>query len=413
MDRLLLLIPSTTYNTHEFIEAAERLRAEVVVASERRQVLEAAVPEKMLALDLYDLERAVEQIAEHARRWPIGAVVGVDDHTALLAAMAHQALGIASANSPESVRAAGNKLLLRTALSNAGLASPAFTAHEVAADPRPLASTISYPCVLKPLFLAASRGVIRADDEDGFAEAWVRIEQLLARPVVRRRGGDDAGRILVEDYIPGIEVALEGLLSGGELDVLALFDKPDPLEGPYFAETLYITPSALAPELQEQIAATTEAAASALGLREGPVHAELRINDKGIFVVECAARSIGGLCSRILRFGAGISLEELVLGHLLGRAPDAHLQREERAGGVMMLPVPSKGVLREVRGADGARLVDQVEDVVITIPYGERVEPLPEGDRYLGFVFARGDSPRQVEEALRRAYRQLEVVIGP
>ena len=331
MDRLLLLIPSTTYNTHEFIEAAERLRANVVVASERRQVLEAAVPEKMLALDLYDLERAVEQIAERARRWPIGAVVGVDDHTALLAAMAHQALGIAH-NSLESVRAAGNKLLLRKALSNAGLASPTFAVHEVAADPRPLASTISYPCVLKPLFLAASRGVIRADDEDRFVEAWVRIEQLLARPEVRRRGGDDAGRILVEDYIPGTEVALEGLLSGGELDVLALFDKPDPLEGPYFAETLYITPSALARELQEQIAATTEAAASALGLREGPVHAELRINDKGIFVVECAARSIGGLCSRSLRFGAGISLEELVLRHLLGRAPDAHLQLVERAG---------------------------------------------------------------------------------
>ena len=208
------------------------------------------MPEKMLALDLYDLERAVEQIAERARRWPIGAVVGVDDHTALLAAMAHQALGIAH-NSLESVRAAGNKLLLRKALSNAGLASPTFAVHEVAADPRPLASTISYPCVLKPLFLAASRGVIRADDEDRFVEAWVRIEQLLARPEVRRRGGDDAGRILVEDYIPGTEVALEGLLSGGELDVLALFDKPDPLEGPYFAETLYITPSALARELQE------------------------------------------------------------------------------------------------------------------------------------------------------------------
>ena len=201
--------------------------------------------------------------------------------------------------------------------------------------------------------------------------------------------------------------------TAGELRVLGLFDKPYPLEGPYFAETLYITPSALSIERQKEIAATVTAAARAIGLREGPVHAELRINESGVFVVECAARSIGGVCSRVLRFGVGVSLEELVLRHALGMPVAGQVadQEEEEAGGVMMLPVPRRGVLREVRGQDGARLVAHIEEVVISIPPNTQVEPLPEGDRYLGFMFARGGSAEIVEKALRQAFRQLEVVI--
>ncbi len=394
--------------------AATSLGIQVVVASDRRQVVESVFAGGTLAVEnFYDTERTVEQIVEHARRWPLRACIGIDDHGSLLAALACEALGIPHA-SATAVRAAGNKLLLRRALSAAVVPSPAFRLIWVDSDPQREGLSTRYPCVLKPVFLTASRGVIRADDEEAFGRAFSRIKSLLADSKVADRGGGEAARqILVEEYIPGIEVALDGLLTAGELRVLALFDKPDPLEGPYFAETLYITPSSLPTERQEEIAETVAAAARAIGLREGPVHAELRINNSGVFVIECAARSIGGVCSRVLRFGTGISLEELVLRHALGTPMSVAAEEGAGggAGGVMMLTVPRQGVLRGVRGQDGARMVAHIEDVVISIPPDTQVEPLPEGDRYLGFMFARGGSAEIVEKALRQAFRQLEVVI--
>ena len=397
--------------------AATSLGIQVVVASDRRQVVESVFAGGTLAVEnFYDTERTVEQIVEHARRWPLRACIGIDDHGSLLAALACDALGIPHA-SATAVRAAGNKLLLRRALSAAVVPSPAFRLIWVDSDPQREGLSTRYPCVLKPVFLTASRGVIRADDEKAFGRAFSRIKSLLADSKVADRGGEAARQILVEEYIPGIEVALDGLLTAGELRVLALFDKPDPLEGPYFAETLYITPSSLPTERQVEIAETVAAAARAIGLREGPVHAELRINNSGVFVIECAARSIGGVCSRVLRFGTGISLEELVLRHALGTPMSVAAEEGAggraggRAGGVMMLSVPRQGVLRGVRGQDGARMVAHIEDVVISIPPDTQVEPLPEGDRYLGFMFARGGSAEIVEKALRQAFRQLEVVI--
>jgi biotin carboxylase len=268
--------------------------------------------------------------------------------------------------------------------------------------------------VLKPLVLSASRGVIRADGPDAFVAAWRRIEAILHEARAERRPTDPEGRrcLLVEGFVPGVEVALEGLLRGGRLEVLALFDKPDPLDGPFFEETLYVTPSRQPALAQARVAELVGAAARALGLAEGPVHAELRLGAEGPVVLEVAARSIGGLCGRTLRFGAGVSLEEVVIAHAM-RRPLPPLARERRAAGVMMLPIPNAGVLREVRGLDRARAVAGVEDVVITIPEGREVRPLPEGDAYLGFAFARGERPDEVEAALREAHRRLEVEIRP
>ena len=403
----MLILPTSTCNIHEFMVAAGRLDTDVVIASDLQPVL--APPAGVLELALDEPDRAVAQIAEYSRQWPVSAVIGANDHAALLAAMACEALGIPH-NTPDSVRAAGNKLLLRQKLAPSSLPSPGFEVVDLEADVGAVAARAGYPCVLKPVFLTASRGVIRADDARGFAAAFERIRGILTQPGVARRGGEASRSILVEEYVPGIEVALEGLLDAGRLRVLALFDKPDPLEGPYFAETLYVTPSRLDAETQAAIARHVEEAAAVLGLREGPVHAELRLNEQGIFVIELAARAIGGLCSRILEFGAGISLEELILRHALGQPVDA-LELTGTAGGVMMLPVPARGRLRAVDGTDGARLVPGVEDVVITIPPGQEVQPLPEGDRYLGFIFARGEDPAKVETALRRAYAQMNVVI--
>jgi biotin carboxylase len=307
------------------------------------------------------------------------------------------------------VRATRDKHLARQRLKGSGIKVPEFWRFSTSEDPAAASQRVTYPCVLKPTFLSASRGVIRSDDEKEFVVAFERLQHLLDEPAVREKGGDAAGWILVESFIVGTEVALEGLLTQGELKTLALFDKPDPLEGPFFEETLYVTPSRLPAEVQSQIQHSAASTAARLGLREGPVHAELRVNDEGVWPLEMAARSIGGLCSRALRFGAGISLEELILRHALRMDLDA-MERERKAAGVMMIPIPRAGILRSFT-AESARKVPGVEELVQSIPLGQALLPLPEGSRYLGFIFARAATPAEVEAALREAHGRLEIVI--
>ena len=404
--RVLLLVPTTSYRIGDFLSAAERLGVAVTVGSDRRQVLEEYSGGGTVTLEFMDVSRGVAQIVGFGRDYPLTAIVGVDEETTLLAAMASQALGLRH-NTPESVKAAGNKHRFRTRLANSGLLAPRFTLFSVDDDPVREGRNSFYPVVLKPLALAASRGVIRANDPTQFASAFRRISAILEQT----EGHGEARRhILAEEYVPGDEVALEGLLDDGHLTVLALFDKPDPLEGPYFEETLYVTPSRLPVDVQDAIAATVTSAITTLGLREGPIHAEMRVNDKGVWLIEVAARSIGGFCSRALRFGPHGRLEDLILRHALGR-PVPAVELERPASGVMMIPIPAPGLLRRVSGIEAACALADVDDVTIGVPLGETLVPLPEGSRYLGFIFASGDTPEGVEAALRKAYRQLEFTV--
>ncbi|MBW8056706.1 MAG: ATP-grasp domain-containing protein [candidate division NC10 bacterium] len=411
MERLLLLMTTNTYRASAFIEAAQRLGVPVVVGSDREQILSAANPGGHLTLNFLAPEQASGAIVAFAKQYPIQAVVSADDDGAILAAMAAAALGLRH-NPVNAVTAARDKHRMRAVLAAAGLPSPHSTLVSIDEDPEEAARRVSFPCVVKPLFLSASRGVIRADDPAQFVAAFQRVVAILRRPEVAVQGGALAQQILVETFIPGIEVAVEGLLSEGKLKVLALFDKPDPLEGPFFEETIYVTPSRHPAPVQQSVVACTAEAVHVLGLRHGPVHAELRVNDQGPWILEMAPRSIGGLCSRTLRFGAGISLEEMILRDAMGLEV-ASLEREGRAAGVMMIPIPQAGTLREVRGQDEARRVPGIEEIRITIPVGHEVVPLPEGTRYLGFIFARDDTPDRVEAALREAHRRLTFIISP
>ena len=314
----------------------------------------------------------------------------------MLAAAINTALGFSS-HPPEAAERARDKHLQRVACAAAGMPVPRFVLHAFGTTLPPL----GFPLVVKPLRLAASRGVIRADDGASLVAALTRVRAILA-------GLDD--RVLIEEFVPGFEVALEGLVSGGTLDVLALFDKPDPLDGPFFEESIYVTPSRLGDDLQQQVARVSQQGVSALGLRNGPVHAELRINDRGVWLIEMAARPIGGRCSAALRFGDGRSLEEIVIRHALG-LPLPALQRESEPSGVMMIPVPGPGVLREVQGVDAARAVPLITGVEITAHPGERLVPWPEGSRYPGFIFARGTTSAAVEAALRAAHERLRFTV--
>jgi biotin carboxylase len=404
MDRLLLLLPTTTYRTEDFLDAARTLGVDLVCASEKPSTFEAHAPDHLLTLDFADPDAAAASVAELAARRPLSAVVGVDDLTSVAAAAIAERLGL-RANAVAAVAAARDKYQMRQCLAAAGSPVPRFRRIALKDDPFQAARGVAFPCVLKPLALSASRGVIRANTVDQFIAAVRRVGALLQRPDVDVRG-EASQFLLAEEYIPGIEVALEGLLMGGTLHTLALFDKPDPLEGPFFEETIYVTPSRLPDTVQRAVQRVTAAACAALGLAEGPVHAELRVNDAGPWVLEVAARSIGGLCSRTLRFGTGMSLEEIILRHALGW-PIASLTRERRPAGVMMIPIPRAGRLAAVHGTDAAAAVVGIEEVAITAHVGQELVPLPEGWQYLGFLFARGDTPDAVEAALRDAHARL------
>ncbi|MBT3372617.1 MAG: ATP-grasp domain-containing protein [Rhodospirillaceae bacterium] len=403
--RLLLLVPTTSYRIGDFLQAAERLGVDVAVGSDQHSVLAQFSPGRTMTVDLMDLARGVSQIAGYHRDYPLAAIIGVDQETTLLAAKAGEALELRH-NAPASVEATGNKYRFRNRLANSGLPAPWFTLLDLADDPGGQARNMPYPVVLKPLALSASRGVIRANDPQQFLAARKRIEAILAGSGQR---GEAASHILVEAYIPGQEVALEGLLDAGELKVLALFDKPDPLEGPFFEETIYITPSRLPTGIQSDIAATVANGVATLGLRHGPIHAELRINAQGAWLIEVAARSIGGLCARALDFGGAGRLEDLIIRHALGiPATDGAAQT---ASGVMMIPIPCAGVLRQVDGLEAAAAVPGIQDITISIPLGDSLVPVPEGNRYLGFIFSNGATPDAVEAALRQAHGLLQFEI--
>ncbi len=402
---MLLLVPSATYRARAFMEAAHSLGVEVTVASDRRQAMSAALGDRALTVPLHRPQQAAEAIVRLAERTPLDAVVAVDDGGVVAAAIASERLGLVH-NAPAAAQAARDKLLMREALERSSVSQPGYRTAGPEADVAAVARAVGLPVVVKPVGLSGSRGVIRADDEAAAAAAAARIRIILGEA-----GEDPARPLLVERYVPGPEVALEGILRDGGLRPLALFDKPDPLEGPYFEERIYVTPSRLSEQRQQEVVALVAGAARALGLREGAVHAELRLGDGGPWVLELAARSIGGLCGRALRFGAGVSLEELVLRHALGRPLDG-LAREPAASGVMMIPVPRSGTLHEVRGQEVARATPGVVGLELTIAPGRPVVALPEGDRYLGFIFARGSEPEHVERALREAHAALQIDIA-
>lgn len=404
--RVLLLLTARSYRGEAFAQAARRLGVEVVPVVD----MQAPLAEHWgyrLGVDFNRPAAAIQRIVDDAAQRPVSAILAVDDSGVVLAAAAAQRLGLPH-NNPDAARAARDKFAMRTLMAAAGVPCPVFRRFAFDDDPAAVARQVDYPCVVKPLNLNGSRGVMRADSPAEFIPAVARLARILAQ----EPPGAARTHYLVEDFIPGREVALEGLLDQGKLTVLALFDKPDPLDGPFFEETIYVTPSRLPAAVQAAIADCAGRAAHALGLRMGPVHAELRVNDQGPWMLEVAGRSIGGLCGQTLRFDADQSLEELILRQACG-LPIPSTQRAGRASGVMMIPIPQAGILAGVDGVDAARAVPGIEEVTITARLHYPLGPLPEGDSYLGFIFARAERPGEVETALRAAHACLRFTVLP
>ena len=396
--RLLLFAAKLGYQIRVFEEAARRLGIDVQLVTDRCHILDDPWGDHALAVRFDDPHGSLEAITGS-----YDGIVAVADRPLYLAALVAQKLGIAF-HSPLSIQTSQNKHQAREAFRAAGLLVPTFRRLPISASPTGEGET--YPCVLKPLALSGSRGVIRANDPAEFRAAWHRIAKLLNSGEIRERRDEADGFIQIETYIPGREFAVEGLLTKGRLRVLAIFDKPDPLEGPFFEETVYVTPSRESVEVQARIVAAMERAVAAVGLSDGPLHGECRVNDAGVWVLEVAGRPIGGLCAKALSFNGGQPLEELVLRHALDGEFDAHL--DGPASGVMMIPVPGAGVLERVEGVERARQVPGITDVIITAKESERLVPLPEGNSYPGFIFARADSPSSVELSLHKAHTLIQ-----
>lgn len=420
MSRLLLFAAKLGYQTRSFDEAARRLGTDLVFVTDRCHQLDdpwgdRAIPVHFESPDgaAYDVMRFVRE-----RGLAIDGILALGDRPVVAAAYAARGLGVFY-NHPAAVAACRSKLRMREIFRDAGLRVPWFRALPLHPTPEPSLLGIAYPCVLKPLSLSASQGVIRANSRDEFLAAAARIRRLLESPEIQATREPHLQELLVEGYVPGAEVAVEGLLTEGRLRVLAIFDKPDPLEGPYFEETIYLTPSRLPESTQNEIVRVTADAAGALGLVHGPLHAEFRINEEGVWPLEVAPRPIGGLCARALRFVAessvsaeSISLEELLLRHALGLSGNAR-PREAAASGVMMIPVPKSGVLEKVEGEEGARAVPGITSLEITARLHDHIAAWPEGSSYLGFLFARGGSPEEAETAIRTAHGKLRFHLAP
>jgi biotin carboxylase len=410
MSRLLILASKLGYQTRSFAEAARRLGIEVVFASDRCHQLDDPWSDGAIAAHFDQPEATARQIVQQTLVRPIDGLIALGDRPTTTAAHVARALRI-SYNSPAAVENCRSKLRQREILRDAGLSVPGFFSFRLDKPVEKILPRVQFPCVVKPMRLAASQGVIRANNAEEFLLAVGRIKALLKSPEIQVTREEDLDRVLVERYISGTEVAVEGLLTRGKLRVLAIFDKPDPLEGPYFEETIYVTPSRQSEAMQERIVDCAAETVRALGLTHGPVHAEFRINESGPWILEASPRPIGGLCSRALRFGPDrILLEELLVRHAM-KLPGSDLDREDDASGVMMIPVPKTGVLERVDGEELARATPGVSDIQITARLHDFIAAWPEGSSYLGFIFARGNSAADLETALRNAHSDLKFEI--
>jgi biotin carboxylase len=417
--RVLLLSTTTGYQLRAFGEAAAKLGIELMFATDRCHTLDDPWQDQAVPVRFDDVEGSASAVAHAVHRKaqagtrPFDGVLAVGDRPVVLAAHVAQQFGLPG-NPPDAAAASASKLQTRARLAAAGLIAPWHFAVSSDADVREVASRARYPAVVKPVALSGSRGVIRADSPEEMIAAFTRTRRLLVRSDVRALRLESGQTVLVEGYVEGREYAVEGLLTSGTFRALAIFDKPDPLDGPFFEETVYVTPATLSRDEDEAIVREIDRAARALGLSHGPIHAECRLAPDGVFVIELAARPIGGLCSRVLRFGASgeISLEELLLRHACGQDVSA-FGREPSAAAVMMMPIPKRGIFKRVEHADEARAVPYVEDLHVTAKADQLLEPLPEGASYLGFIFARAPHPEEAEAAVRAAHRKLTFAIDP
>ena len=403
--RLLLVSHHNSYRIAPYIKAALNLGLEVTIASQGKHSLVTEVANG-LHIDFDDVNAAHKEILKENQKRPFTGILGSDDQTVELAAYAAKTLKLPH-NPPRAALYSHRKDLARAQLSLTGCPVPIHCLLDLNLPVKNQMAGLPWPCVIKPLNMSASRGVIRTNNKDEFITACERLRPIIADS----QEEFEQRHLLIEDYIDGIEIAYEGFLQNGELETITIFDKPDPLTGPYFAETIYVTPTALSDELQLSIKKVIQKACLAYGLRSGAIHAECRIDSENrIWILEVASRTIGGDCARVLD-NENFSIEELAILLAIGQPVTPYIA--EQARGVMMIPIRQKGLLKRVEGLLQASKIKHIDKIDIIIGEGHELIPLPEGNQYLGYIFASAESTEQVTAAIREAYALLKFVTAP
>ncbi len=402
---VLLIAPSGSYRIPPYIEAAKALGIGLLVVSNSKHSLVSEVA-KGISVDFDDLRLAREIILSEIKGLKILSVLATDDICVGLSSQIAQQLGLPQ-NNPSAARLTHRKDLAREALQLAGCNTPEFQVIKLI-DASNLSKSINYPVVIKPLSLSASRGVIRANDAAEFVQACRRIDSILE---YTGQSGYERNQVLVEAYLDGAEFAVEGIIIAGEFHLLMIFDKPEPLIGPFFEETYYLTPSQLESAQIQELINEVSRCCHAYNLTHGPVHAEARITQTGVVLLELAARTIGGQCGQLIEFSTCQKLEELVILGMCGIKPE--LPSSVESAGVLMIPVAKSGLLKRVEGMTDALQVEFIRDIEIHIQAGYELIPLPEGSSYLGFIFAQAPSYQQTYDALKKAYDKLNFVTQP
>lgn len=403
--RLLLISHHNSYRIASYIKAAKNLSLDVTIASQGKHSLVTEVADG-LHVNFDDTESALKEIIKENNKKPFAGILGSDDQTVELAAQAAKVLHLPH-NPPEAAQYSHRKDLARAKLTLADRNVPFHCLLNLTKPIKNQIIDLPLPCVVKPLNMSASRGVIRVDNTEQLKVACERLRPILAdSPNIFEQT-----HILIEAYIDGIEIAYEGYLQNKKLNTITIFDKPDQLTGPYFAETIYVTPSSLDNDLQLAIKMEIEKSCKAYGLVTGSIHAECRIDKNNkVWILEIASRTIGGDCARILD-NNNYSLEEMAI--LLSIGKNITIKKSKKARAVMMIPIKQKGLLKRVEGLSLANKVKHIDSIDIIINQGHELIPLPEGNQYLGYIFSSADTSEKATEAIRMAYDILTFITSP
>lgn len=407
---VLIISPGASYRLTPYLNAIKSLLYKAIIASDSDfSIVSADIVG--IRIDLGKPDKSLQRIFDAIASVNICAVIATDDATIEMANQVAKQL-LLPFNSEAAAKTSHRKDLARLCLSQYKqdhYKIPLFSILPLDRSEQSENQWAQFPAVVKPLSLSGSRGVIRVNQKNELDVALARVGNILHND--QTLAEYERNHVLIEAFIPGVEVAIEGLLQNGKFELITLFDKPDPLDGPYFEESYYITPSRQPEVVQQKIVAATQAVCEAYQLQEGPVHGEFRINQYGVWVLELAARTIGGQCARILQFATGVSLEEMVLKNKL-RLP-VQYNTDIKGAGILMIPTPGSGILKRVEGLSQASKVENIVDIEITVRQGYELVTLPEGERYLGFIFALAQTPEAVESALREAHQKLKIIIAP
>ncbi len=392
MKKLLLVIPENSYKSNDFVVAAEKLGIDFLIITDSEQV--SSKFSDTVIINKFDAElnkNNLKKLKDVTHVLPV-------DHSALKFSGYLVDLLEVKGNKLESINLSMNKYESRKIFNSL---LDIKVNNEIIKNIDDVNTFINKngTSVLKPIYGTASKSVLKINNVEKNKE---QIEKLMQDCFDQD--------LVIEEYIDGKEYALEGTIINSELKKIVIFDKPVEYKHPYFEESIYITPSELSSEAEKRVVSIVDKACKKIGLEDGPVHVEFKINENQIFIIEINPRMIGGLCSRCLSFGLfKVSLEEIIL-HAFMNNELKNIELLNNYVGVLMIPTPKSGKFISINKEE-LENIPNISNVEITVPEGSDLLEPPYGDKYLGFAFSQGIDKKTVNESLLTAMNLANPII--